>query len=74
MTNLGTLQHQAGDTDTARTWYQHAADAGHTNAMTALGILHAEAGDTDTARTCWTLAATSGSAEAADLLAGLAEE
>jgi hypothetical protein len=42
--------------------------------MTALGILHAEAGDTDTARTCWTLAATSGSAEAADLLAGLAEE
>nr|WP_218680537.1 tetratricopeptide repeat protein [Rhodococcus qingshengii] len=55
---VGIWAHGTGDTDTARSWWEKAADHDHPEAMFNLGFSYDEAGDVASARVWWEKAAT----------------
>ena len=71
MYNLGVLAYEDGDQDTARTWFQRAADLGHADAMYNLGALAEGKGDEDSARTWFRRAADLGHTHARRALRSL---
>ena len=61
MNNLGLLiEYQRGELDEAQTWYQRAAEAGHSEAMFNLGALLRGRGESDKAEAWYRRAAATG--------------
>jgi len=65
MFNLGRLADRAGRTDEAKTWYQHAFEAGHITAALELGILCQKEGQLDQAEQWYRRGAEVGDPKAA---------
>lgn len=74
MFNLGSLAHKAGDVETARAWWEKAADAGNPDAMLKLGTLASYAGDIETSRAWYEKGAEAGHGALAHSFLHLLEE